>query len=53
MQLKVLLDGINTDASDQQWTAQSEQHAAMLESLSGVTVNTLLVRMLAAARIRA
>jgi len=44
MQLKVLLDGINTDASDQQWTAQSEQHAAMLASLSGVTVNTLLVR---------
>ena len=44
MQLKVLLDGINTDASDQQWTAQSEQHAAMLAALSGVTVNTLLVR---------
>ena len=44
MQLKVLLDGINTDASDQQWTAQSEQHAAMLASLSGVAVNTLLVR---------
>jgi hypothetical protein len=44
MQLKVLLDGINTDASDLQWTAQSEQHAAMLASLSGVTVNTLLVR---------
>jgi Ca2+-binding RTX toxin-like protein len=44
MQLKVLLDGINTDASDQQWTAQSEQHAAMLAALSGVTVNTLLIR---------
>jgi hypothetical protein len=44
MQLKILLDGINTDASGQQWTAQSEQHAAMLASLQGVTVNTLLVR---------
>ena len=44
MQLKVLLDGTNTDASGQQWTAQSEQHAAMLASLQGVTVNTLLVR---------
>ena len=43
MQLEVLLDGTKADASDQQWTAQSEQDAAMLAELSGITVNTLLV----------
>jgi hypothetical protein len=44
MRLEVLLDGIKTDASNQQWTAQSEQHAAMLGELSGITVNALLVK---------
>ena len=44
VQLEVLLDGVNTDGTDEQWTAQSEQHAAMLASLSGVSVSTLLIR---------
>jgi len=43
MQLEVCLDGIDTDASDLQWTAQTEQHAAMLSALS-LPVSTLLIR---------
>ena len=42
--LEVLLDGISTDASGQQWAAQSEQHAAMLAALSAVSVGVILIR---------
>jgi hypothetical protein len=43
MSLTVLLDGSDRGGSDRQWTAQSEQHAAMLATL-GITADTLLVR---------
>ena len=43
MQMKVLVDGIAADATDKQWTAQSEQHAAMLGQI-GIPVDTILVR---------
>jgi hypothetical protein len=44
VQLEVLLDGIKTDASDSQWTAQSEQHGAMLATLGGVSADVILIR---------
>jgi len=44
VQLEVLLDGIKSDASDSQWTAQSEQHSAMLATLGGVSADVILVR---------
>ena len=43
MQLNVLLDGITTDASGSEWTAQSEQHAAMLAAVSNIDVNALRI----------
>ncbi|MDR3535636.1 MAG: DUF4214 domain-containing protein [Acetobacteraceae bacterium] len=42
--LTVLLDGIQAATSDFQWTAQAEQHAAMLAELPGMNVSTVLVR---------
>ena len=42
MSLTVLLDGTNGDISPTEWTAQSEQHAAMLAQMAGVNVSTLL-----------
>src|SRR5208337_4510333 len=44
MTLTVLLDGTNGDTSGIQWTAQSEQHAAMVAQMAGVDVATILVR---------
>jgi plastocyanin len=44
MKLDVLIDGTNSSGSDLQWTAQSEQHAEMLASLPGMTVNALIVK---------
>ncbi len=43
MQLTVLLDG-GRASTPHLWTAQSEQHAAMLARLGGVTADTLLIR---------
>ena len=43
MSLNVLLDGIPTDGSGQQWTAQSEQHAAMLAAMADVKVAALRI----------
>ena len=43
MKLDVLLDGISTDASGSEWTAQSEQHAAMLAAVSNLDVNALRI----------
>jgi hypothetical protein len=44
MSLTALVDGTNTDTTAAEWTAQSEQHAAMLAETPGVNVNTILVR---------
>src|SRR5208282_6501587 len=44
MTLTVMVDGTNGDTSGIQWTAQSEQHAAMLAQMAGVDVSTILVR---------
>lgn len=44
MKLTVLVDGTNTDTTAAEWTAQSEQHLAMLAQMPGVVVNTILVR---------
>jgi hypothetical protein len=44
MTLTVLLDGTNGDISPTQWTAQSEQHAALLAQIPGVDVTALLIR---------
>ncbi|OJW24933.1 MAG: hypothetical protein BGO51_12725, partial [Rhodospirillales bacterium 69-11] len=41
--LTVLLDGISADTSAAQWSAQAEQHAAMLGALD-LPVSTLLIR---------
>ena len=43
MKLDVLVDGIPTDASGSQWTAQSEQHAAMLAAMADIEVNALRI----------
>ena len=43
MSLTVLVDG-GQGGTNELWTAQAEQHAEMLATLGGVTVNTLLVR---------
>ena len=42
--LEVLLNGVQAGVSNEQWTAQSEQHAAMLARLSNMKVTTLLIR---------
>ncbi len=43
IKLDVLVDGIPTDASGSQWTAQSEQHAAMLAAMADINVNALRI----------
>ena len=42
--LEVLLNGVQAGVSNEQWTAQAEQHAAMLAQLPGMNVKALLVR---------
>lgn len=44
MSLKVLTDGINTNVTPEQWTAQAEQHMAMLGGVQGLRIDTILVR---------
>lgn len=44
MSLKVLTDGINTNLTPEHWTSQAEQHMAMLASVQGLKVDTILVR---------
>jgi len=44
MTLTVMVDGVGTDTTGSQWTAQSQQHAAMLAQIPGVNVNCILVR---------
>jgi hypothetical protein len=41
--LNVLIGAANTETTNEQWTAQSEQHAEMLASL-GIPINALLIR---------
>ena len=43
LKLDVLVDGVQAAGSATQWTAQSEQHAAMVASLPGVQVDALRV----------
>jgi hypothetical protein len=42
--LTVFVGGSDTDGSGQQWTAATEQQAANLARLTGVSVDTLLIR---------
>lgn len=42
MSLTVMVDGTHTDISGTEWTAQSQQHAAIIAEMAGVNVDDIL-----------